>query len=287
MDAALPEEILREILSHNLRISHAGFCYFYYDDCGHPISPPTSRCSNLLLVSKRWLRIGTPLLYECVALSKPDHTTAVSSLPRTHPHVDLAVRCLRLEGGLGKDLVHIAKLTPKLHSIYITFNIKSVDSITGLKKAFPLFRPTNLYIQKESHMENKKVAEARTLVCTHVKGVWTSLRSLILSDRFADGMDRQLADALAESSIEEFGSLTYDADRWIREGLMRRILENPRLQRVVCRGAVHESTTRKTLQKEGFPDAIIRMFTFVHHRADDRLNMILAAMDSVLSDEEL
>ncbi|EKM49731.1 uncharacterized protein PHACADRAFT_214253 [Phanerochaete carnosa HHB-10118-sp] len=271
MDAALPEEILREILSHNIQISHVKFHRFYYGNWGYPMSPPISRCSNLLLVSKRWLRIGTPLLYECVRLSNSEHTTTVANLLRTHPHVGLAVRCLRLEGGLGKDLVHIAKLTPKLHGIYISFSIKSVDSITGLKKAFPLFRPASLYIQEESHMENKKVAEARTLVRTHIKDVWTSLRSLSLSDWCKDSMDQQLADVLAESSIEEFGCLASEAKFWIRWGLMRRILENPRLQRIVCRGIDEESTTRETLQKEGFPDAIIRMFTFVRHMAEDVL----------------
>ncbi|EKM49730.1 uncharacterized protein PHACADRAFT_33292 [Phanerochaete carnosa HHB-10118-sp] len=270
MDAALPEEIIREILSHNIQISHVDFCHFYYDDWGHPMSPPTSRCSSLLLVSKRWLRIGTPLLYECVRLSEPDHTTAVSSLLRTHPHVGLAVRCLRLEGGLGKDLVHIAKLSPKLHSIYLSLIIKSTDSITGLKEAFPLFRPANLYIQGESYVwiRNLKVVGARTLLCTHIKDVWTSLRSLTLSDRSEDIMDQELADALAESSIEEFGCVAFEAERWVIEGLMRRILENSRLQRVVCRGMAYESSMRVSLQKRGFSDAIIRTFTFIHHETD-------------------
>ncbi|GJE91924.1 hypothetical protein PsYK624_080760 [Phanerochaete sordida] len=102
----LPEEILRDILAYDLRVPHAEFL-FYRDWHGDPPALPRPACH--LLVSKRWLRVGTPLLYECMRLKKPEHTAAIAQLFRAHPHVGAAVRCLRLEGGFGKELAHVAK----------------------------------------------------------------------------------------------------------------------------------------------------------------------------------
>ncbi|EKM49727.1 uncharacterized protein PHACADRAFT_214249 [Phanerochaete carnosa HHB-10118-sp] len=286
MDAVLPEETLCEILSYSILVSHAEFFRFRkHYRCLVPRSK--SRCGDLLLVSKRWFRIGTPLLYECVKLSKPEHTTAVANILRAHPHVGSAVRCLRLEGGLGKDLMHIAKLTPKLHSIYLSLRVKSVDSITGLKRAFPLLNPVNLYIEHEGYKENKKIAEARRLLYTHVTNVWTSLRSLTLSDWLCLSMGHQLANALAESSIEEFCCLIFDADSWITGGSMKRIFENSQLQRVVCRGPLScESIIRWSLRMNNFPAANIQKFTFVSETTDGIANLLLPASDDESDDEE-
>ena len=59
---------------------------------------------------------------------------------RAHPRVAQGVRCLRLEGGLGKDLVHVAKQTTGLRCLYVDLQIKSAHSITGLRKALPLLK---------------------------------------------------------------------------------------------------------------------------------------------------
>lgn len=286
MDAKVPEEILCKILSYNISISSVDF--LRYVECWE--HSRVSRCCHLLLVSKRWLRIGTPLLYEFVWLSRPEHTASVATLLRADPHVGKAIRCLKLEGGLGKDLVHIAKLAPKLQSVYISLRIKSAESITGLKKAFPILKPVNLYIKEYIYRDNKKSTEARTLLYAHIQNKWTSLVSLELiisfpkasliglppqrSVTFSDwhrNMDDPLASALGDSSIEELVLQASDADDWIHSGHMRRVLQNPHLQRVVCRGITSERTTRKLLQQVHIPDADAQKFTFVHDGATDNI----------------
>lgn len=174
MDAVLPEEILREILVYNIHIPHAYFlrCWTGYESCGRRIA---CRSADALLVSKRWLRVGTPLLYACLVLSSPEHTRAVAALLREHPHVGASVRCLKLRGGLGKELGELARHLPNLQKLFIDLRIKAAHSVTGLKKALPLLAPIHLYLDRpRSSRDNKRVEEVRVAL-SGVINKWTSL----------------------------------------------------------------------------------------------------------------
>lgn len=274
MDGLLPDEILREILSYNISIP----CDAFFSFDVPPLFSPGPRHAYLLLVSKRWLRVGTPLLYECVELSNREHTSTLAELFRAQPHIGQAVRCLRLVGGYGKHLAHIAKLTPRLHSIYINLQIKSCDSIAGLKKALSIFNPVNLYIQENICKPNKNAMEVRTLVHTYVRDVWKSLRTVSLPEGYFE-MTPQLVDTLAHCSMEEFICDAGDASSWVTHGQMRSILAAPRLKRVVCRGASLEARVRQDLQEGGYEPAVMDMFTFIRGTRHDRMAYILSLLD--------
>ena len=92
--------------------------------------------------------------------------------------VGQAVRYLRLDGGLGKELYQIALHIPRLHTIFVNLAIKSSDSIAGFKKALLLLSPVHLYVDKprQSRMrENKNTQDARASLCTVLKEAWPSL----------------------------------------------------------------------------------------------------------------
>lgn len=77
-------------------------------------------------------------------------------------------------------------------------------------------------------------------------------------------MDRPLADALGNSSIEEVNLEATEADGWIQSGLMRILLRNSSLQRIVCRGITYEKTIRQLLQQACISDADVQKFMFIH-----------------------
>ncbi|GJE91929.1 hypothetical protein PsYK624_080810 [Phanerochaete sordida] len=267
----LPEEILRAILAYNLRIPHAEFLLYrdYYHGAAAP-DPP--RSASHLLVSKRWLRVGTPLLYECIRLRRPEHTAVVAQLLRAHPHVGAAVRCLRLEGGLGKELAHVAKHITGLRSLYVDVRVKSAHSIAGLKKALSMLNPVGLYIKEQTrHSTNKKMLEVRSLLYAHIKdGRWTSLRTVSLSNRcWHYAPLSRLADSLAQSSVEDFVCDVEDARRWIERGHIQNVTKLPSIQRVLCRGIALQKSTEQLLRKEGLLHADRPKFVFVHGGAMD------------------
>ena len=161
----LPEEILREILSYVLLVSPQDFFRFGPADPlsrSAPLRETLHRNPQLLLVSKTWLRVGTPLPYESLEISETKHTMAVAKLLRAHPDVGAAVRCLRLEGGLTKDLVHIAKHAPNIRGPFMSLWIQSSQTTTGLEDTLSLLSPTDLYVELRipTGIRSKKVAEA-------------------------------------------------------------------------------------------------------------------------------
>ena len=111
-----------------------------------------------MLVSKRWLRVGTPLLYSAVILWEPRHTKAVAALVKTHPALGKAIRMLRVEGGMGKDLYTIARNAPNVHALYLSVQMRSSEGISGLRRAMPMLNPTTLYLYSTTtRVTNKSV----------------------------------------------------------------------------------------------------------------------------------
>ncbi|GJE91943.1 hypothetical protein PsYK624_080950 [Phanerochaete sordida] len=290
MPEILPDEILHKILAYNLTPSHTEFLAFQDDtkETEGP-SPGPSRCSDLVLVSKRWLRVGTPLLYECVRLAKSEDTAAVAQLLRAQPQVGHSVRCLRLEGGLGRDLVHIARATPRLERLYVVMRVKPADNIAGFIKALPLLRPSHLYLENDfRRSDNKKIVEVRKALETHVRDAAPSLKFVTLSDWF-EGMNQTWASALAASSVEELSCRSAYLEGWIKNGLMRTMLQDSPLRRVVCRGTFQGPSIRECLKRKGFTAADVEKFTFVPHSLDHEFEMMSLASNwghSGTSDDE-
>ncbi|GJE97700.1 hypothetical protein PsYK624_139210 [Phanerochaete sordida] len=270
MEAHIPEELLREILLHNILPLHSDFLRFHEFDAVHYKLPPISRCSHLLLVNKRWNRVGTPLLYECLRISTFQHLWTVAKVLSADPQLGQAVRCLKLEGGFGRLLVTVAEAIPRVHSLHLVLRMPAGTVISGLGQALELLPDlTMLHIELESQLTGKKVTEARTLLYACIKDRWTSLRTVGISDAYNDVP--ALADVLAQSSIEELECRTHEMRDWCKNGAIRKILSCPSLQRIVCRGFKRKEKTKEILKKSGVADADIQKFSFVYHALDDDL----------------
>lgn len=154
-EKAIPEELLREILSYSLRVHPKEFLSFR-QDCEAifmvPTPEPTTKeteklpASHLMLVSKRWLRVGTPLLYESVKVSTPAHLSTLRTLLSSSPEVGHAVRNLRLERVYNTELEPTLGHMPNLCALYLYVGVPSSCSNLGLLRVLPKLQVHNLYV---------------------------------------------------------------------------------------------------------------------------------------------
>ena len=126
-EAQLPEEIIYEIISLCLPFSEKTFLNFPEDgrphwqqECRDTHEEPST---NILLLSKRWLRIGTPILYKGVCIRETRRMKGVAQLVKNDPAIGRMIRYLRLEGGMGRDLYTLVRYTPNADTLYVSLQI--------------------------------------------------------------------------------------------------------------------------------------------------------------------
>lgn len=188
--ALLAEELLREILRYLLVPPYADFLRFPNNDAiprwsadwtvddwwdaslGVEERVERARPADVLLVCKTWLRIGTPLLYECVSVWAPRHTKAVAALLTREPQLGCAVRCLRLEGGMGKALATVVKHAAGFHTLYVSLHVKSSEGVVGLQKSAALMNPRALYIHGGPSTHNKWYYDAAMVIEDAIADQW-------------------------------------------------------------------------------------------------------------------
>lgn len=165
----LPEELFREILSYAFHLTPDDFCgaRTRWDSLSNATVPgrrERGTCQHLLLVSKKWLRIGLPLLYASLAIRAPAHASTVAAVFVTTPAFGRAVRHLKVFGGYGRHMGAIASACPNVETLYADINVKSNESIVGLQRALALLSPVRLHVESRDSWENKKMRAQRTLV---------------------------------------------------------------------------------------------------------------------------
>lgn len=186
---ALPEEILREILAYDLVLSPEDFAGAPFSARRYgqltlleTMSGTTSSTStryirtppvNLLLVSKQWLRIATPLLYEAAVLPTPVHTAAFAAALRLTA-LGTHVRRLHVLDGYGRDFLEIAQRVPRLHTLALHMDIRASVNVKGLVAALPLLRPVCFLLSSRYHPLNRSVTAVQTALGTAIPQ-WTSL----------------------------------------------------------------------------------------------------------------
>ncbi|RPD61400.1 hypothetical protein L227DRAFT_600325 [Lentinus tigrinus ALCF2SS1-6] len=133
MTETIPNELLETILFHALTIqtpvfetwrTHRTFC-----------SNSPSGESSILLVSKRWCSLGTPVLYESAILRTNTRTEALARTLSDHKRrLGRYLRRLRVEGGFGGALIKVLNAAPGLATLYLGFDLTNKDSTAGLMR---------------------------------------------------------------------------------------------------------------------------------------------------------
>jgi hypothetical protein len=156
-DYSLPEELIAEILSPALTVSDDVF-----SDTSD-ISPFTEYLepsSSYLLVCKAWCRIGTPLLYNVVILRSKAQAKALGRVLSKKKELGRFIKRLRVEGGYGSPMAVILESAPNISDLYISFEILSADSASGLCTGLFLISPTRVILRDSVYgRRNKRIVD--------------------------------------------------------------------------------------------------------------------------------
>jgi hypothetical protein len=149
VEQRVPEEIMHSILKQLLATTETELCQF--PTGGRPrwmnAPRPAVTCSNLLLVCKRWLRIGTPMLYAFMCLSKPRHTRALACALGADPSLAEHTCVLRLEGGINRDLCAVATRFAHVPTLYVSMHgVERLENVIDLVQAVPALEPKTTYL---------------------------------------------------------------------------------------------------------------------------------------------
>lgn len=110
-------------------------------------SPGEARSSDVLLVSKQWLRIGTPIMYEFIILSSPRHMKTVADLLCASPHLGRRVRHLRVQiDCYGGRLFDIVRCSPNIEKLLLQLTIDGHHDISELVSSMKEWQPRELYL---------------------------------------------------------------------------------------------------------------------------------------------
>lgn len=176
MADSLPEELLHEV-----------FLWAYHRDIDDVFLVSCKRyrvsyeinhdvvCSRhkpdpqLLLVCKKWRRVGTPTFYSIVKLHTNEQLRLLARTLESIPGHGLMIRHLCLEGCYERPLQSIAKLTPNVRVLSLQLYIPSLQKKVGLTRALPLWNITDLFIRYYDSRGNKQSTEISLTVAHAMK----------------------------------------------------------------------------------------------------------------------
>jgi len=139
----LADELLKEILAPPLRVRDALF-----NDVSRvsPFSKAQQSASDVLLVCKRWMRVGTPALYESVVIRSKAQAAALSTALTRNAEFGRFTRKLRLEGTYAQYLNStVISTMPNIVELCIPIGMMAADKPNDLQA---LLERTAPHIQK-------------------------------------------------------------------------------------------------------------------------------------------
>ncbi|KAJ6490197.1 hypothetical protein DFH09DRAFT_1003634 [Mycena vulgaris] len=138
----VPDEIISEILSPALRVPDEAFS----DTSDDPIFMSFSESSSsFLLVSKSWLRVATPLLYNVVVLRSKAQAQALAATLKSNPDLGRFIRKLRVEGGYAISMYKILQASTNITHLFLSLEIVA-DNACGLCRGLPLIDPGHVIL---------------------------------------------------------------------------------------------------------------------------------------------
>ncbi|KAJ7258414.1 hypothetical protein B0H12DRAFT_443805 [Mycena haematopus] len=177
MADTLPDEIISEILSPALKVPEHMFSDL---SSKSPFAKYSVSSSTALLVCKAWLRVATPLLYDCVVLRSKAQCRALHAALRKNPDLGRFIKKLRVEGGFSTPMGQILKWAPNIANLFLSLQIHSSDSSSGLVAGLPSINPTRLILFEDRDiLKNKAVLQLMAALEGCVKK-WTNMNTLVL-----------------------------------------------------------------------------------------------------------
>ncbi|KAG5637118.1 hypothetical protein H0H81_005711 [Sphagnurus paluster] len=139
----LPDEILKEILSPALKIPDKDFCS---TSSVSPFLRFSTSTSAYLVVSKSWLRVATPLLYNVVVLRSTAQAKALAQALSGNKLLGTFIKKLRVEGGFGVSMFKTLMSAKNITHLWLTLKLVTGDSVAGLCRGLPHIKPTHVIL---------------------------------------------------------------------------------------------------------------------------------------------
>lgn len=175
----LPDELVKQILLPIFLVPESKFF-----DTGEisPFSTPSPSCSTYLLVCKQWLRVATPLLYNCVIIRSKAQAQALERVLLSNPAFGKQTKKLRVEGGFGMHMNCILKCAYNVEDLVLSLMITSADTVSGLKKSLPRLKGVKRlgllgYSGYTALPSNRAAVNLAATIAECVQQTWSSMAS--------------------------------------------------------------------------------------------------------------
>ncbi|KAJ7465145.1 hypothetical protein FB451DRAFT_1262775 [Mycena latifolia] len=156
MAGHVPDEIIHEILCPALRVPDEAFSATSRDS---PFVSVVESSSAFLLVSKSWLRVGTPLLYNVVIIRSKAQAQALAIALRSNPDLGRFIKKLRVEGGYAISMHKILQASNNITDLFIALDIAKSDNACGLCRGLPLIDPVHVILYSPRYWIGKEEAK--------------------------------------------------------------------------------------------------------------------------------
>ncbi|KAJ6524554.1 hypothetical protein B0H19DRAFT_1200262 [Mycena capillaripes] len=232
----IPDEIISEILSPALRVSDATFCAMS-ESGASPFMKFSESSSAYLVVSKAWLRVATPLLYNVVAIRSKAQAQALAATLTTNPALGRFIKKLRVEGGYAISMLKILQTSPNITDLFLSLAIASPDNACGLCRGLPLANPVRVIIDTAIGWRywSGISKHAKPLVEALVKSIptWENLAVFEIPDGLGCRGRSEIPEALRQAPKLDT-LLVWDHDRSLQRvpEYIRIIAANPSLKRI-------------------------------------------------------
>ncbi|KAJ7719316.1 hypothetical protein B0H16DRAFT_1739508 [Mycena metata] len=177
MADTLPDEIISEILSPALKVPEYMFGNL---SSKSPFAKYSVSSSVALLVCKAWLRVATPLLYNVVVLRSKGQARALQDALQNNRELGRFIKKLRAEGAFAGTMEAILKSAPNVTDLFLSLQIHSSDSSSGLAAGLGLINPTRLiiYDDQDKPLRNKAVLQLIAALETCLPN-WSNLSTIV------------------------------------------------------------------------------------------------------------
>ncbi|KAF8218321.1 hypothetical protein K438DRAFT_1796665 [Mycena galopus ATCC 62051] len=228
----LPDEIISEILSPALRVSDAAFSALTVGGTS-PFMTFSESSSAYLVVSKAWLRVATPLLYNVTVLRSKAQAQALATTLTTNPALGRFIKKLRVEGGYAISMLKIFQNSPNITDLFLSLVIPSSDNACGLCRGLPLVKPTRVIVDTGAFYYLGVSKPAQKLLDTLEKciGTWKELVQFEMSSNL--GTASIIGKALSQApNLRTL--VVWDPHKYINRvpDYMRTIAANPALKHI-------------------------------------------------------
>ncbi|KAK7046853.1 hypothetical protein R3P38DRAFT_2876178 [Favolaschia claudopus] len=263
----IPDELISEILSPLLHVSDASFSTLNSVAGVSPFLTFSESSSSYLAVSKSWLRVATPLLYNVVVIRSKAQAQALAATLNADPDLGRFIKKLRVEGGYDMFMHTITQRASQLTDLFMSLQLDPGDDGSGLCLGLPLLNPIRVIVDAFSEVfaNGAKLFE---VLRTCIIGQWSRLTQLEMPLNFAR---QNLSKALSQVPLLD-KLVVWSYQDWLRQvpEYISAVSENPALKKIQLIRIIEERD-----KHDYYPHKTLSQYLYGQFQTDPRLAALL------------